>query len=69
METSDHVPCLISIDTSIPKGHVFFFENFLLDHEDFMAQVQGGWLQGHLHSDAAKNLTAKFKYLRKVLKS
>lgn len=69
METSDHVPCLVSIDTSIPKGHVFCFEIFWLDHEDFMAHVQGGWLQAHLHSDATKNLTAKFKYLRKVLKS
>lgn len=28
METSDHVPCLVSINTSIPKGHLFRFENF-----------------------------------------
>lgn len=50
METSDHVPCLISINTSIPKGHLFRFENYWLTHEDFMAQVQGAWLSGSLHS-------------------
>lgn len=28
METSDHVPCLIHISTSIPKTHIFHFENY-----------------------------------------
>ena len=27
METSDHVPCAISISTKIPKGSIFRFEN------------------------------------------
>lgn len=26
--TSDHTPCMIQIDTSIPKANVFHFENF-----------------------------------------
>jgi endonuclease/exonuclease/phosphatase family metal-dependent hydrolase len=30
MDTSDHIPCLISISTDIPKGHIFCFENFWL---------------------------------------
>ena len=30
MQTSDHVPCAISISTKIPKGVVFWFENFWL---------------------------------------
>lgn len=28
METSDHVPCLVTISTAIPKGSIFRFENF-----------------------------------------
>jgi endonuclease/exonuclease/phosphatase family metal-dependent hydrolase len=39
METSDHVPCLINISTDIPKGCIFRFENFWLQHEDFLNQV------------------------------
>ena len=32
METSDHVPCLINISTVIPKGQIFRFENYWLEH-------------------------------------
>lgn len=39
METSDHTPCLISINTVIPRGHVFRFENFWMLHEVFFNQV------------------------------
>lgn len=68
-ETSDHVACLISISTSIPKSHIFRSENFWLTHEGFMDQVQIGWHSDIAHADAAKLLTAKFKNLRKVLKA
>lgn len=68
METSDHVPCLIKISTAIPKSHIFRFENYWLQREDFMQQVILGWQSNNLHIDAAKALTAKFKNLRKVLK-
>ena len=63
METLDHVPYLISISTTVPKSHIFRFENYWLQHEDFMNQVSFG-----RHSDAAKMITVKFKNLRKVLK-
>jgi endonuclease/exonuclease/phosphatase family metal-dependent hydrolase len=43
METSDHVPCLVFISTAIPKGSIFRFENFWLQHDDFFKQVQLGW--------------------------
>jgi endonuclease/exonuclease/phosphatase family metal-dependent hydrolase len=36
METSDHVPCLVSVSTAIPKGSIFRFENFWLQHDDFL---------------------------------
>jgi exonuclease III len=61
METSDHVPCLIKISTAIPKSHIFRFENYWLQREDFMQQVILGWQSNNLHIDAAKALTAKFK--------
>jgi hypothetical protein len=45
METSDHAPCLISINTSIPMSHVFRFENYWMQHDGFLSQVQEGWMQ------------------------
>lgn len=68
METSDHVPCVVQISTSIPKGNIFLFENCWMMHDTFLEQVQQGWFSPVFHSDAAKRLTAKFKNLRKVLK-
>ena len=68
METSDHVPCLIKISTAISKSHIFRFENYWLQREDFMQQVILGWQSDNLYIDAAKALTAKFKNLRKILK-
>ena len=35
METSDNSPCLISIKTTILKGKIFRFENYLMEHEQF----------------------------------
>jgi hypothetical protein len=69
METSDHVPCLISISTTIPKGSIFHFENYWLSHDDFLTQVQEGWFSTIHHPDAAKNITTRFKNLRKVLRT
>jgi len=48
METSDHVHCLISISTYIPRGYIFRFENFLLQREEFIQQVQLGWSSPYL---------------------
>lgn len=67
-ETSDHVPCIISISTTIPKHFLFCFENFWLEHEDFFSVVEQSWLQPTNVSDAAKTVTAKFKNLRMALK-
>jgi hypothetical protein len=68
METSDHVPCVISISTSIPKRSRFQFENYWMEHRDFLEVVQNGWVAPPHITDAAKIVTAKFKNLRKVLK-
>ena len=33
--TSDHLPCVISIDTNIPRAKIFRFENYWMQHSDF----------------------------------
>ena len=69
MEISDHVPCLISINTPIPRGKVFRFENYLMEHEHFMSIVQHGWSLPTFKNDSTKIITAKFKNLRRVIKA
>lgn len=69
METSDHVPCLVKIATDIPKGAVFRFENYWMEHPDFLRIVQHGWSIPTGVQDKAKNVSAKFKNLRRVLKA
>ena len=68
METSDHVPCVISIGIVIPKGRVFRFVNYLMEHESFLNIVQHAWSLPTFQMDAAKVITAKFKNLRRVIK-
>lgn len=69
METSDHVPCVISISTTIPKQSIFRFENCWLQHESFYHIINQHWVAPPHMIDAAKILTAKFKNQRKALKS
>jgi hypothetical protein len=69
MEPSDHVPCLINISTRIPKSNIFRFENYWMEHEQFLNVVSHGWSVPTQQQDAAKILTEKFKNLRRVLKA
>jgi hypothetical protein len=69
MEPSDHVPCVISINTKIPKGKIFRFENYWMEHEHFMDIVAHGWNLPVFQTDKAKCLSAKFKNLQRVLKA
>jgi exonuclease III len=66
-DTSDHVPCLVTVLTCIPKAKVFRFENCWMNHEDFMQIMQHGWTVPVAHSNKAKKLMTKFKNLRRVL--
>lgn len=68
-DTLDHTSCLISALTSVPKPHVFRFENYWLEHHQFMEVLQHGWNLPTLLEDKAKRISYKFKNLRKVLKS
>lgn len=70
METSDHVPCLISVDTMIPKGGTFKFENYLMEHEHFLDVVNHAWMVSSNSTDRyGKGDSATFKNLRRVIKS
>eukprot|EP00267_Zea_mays_P046159 XP_020398507.1 uncharacterized protein LOC109941711 [Zea mays] len=67
-DISDHVPCLISFKSRIPKLKLFRFENFWLELDGFMNLFQTTWNGIPSIPGKAKNLTDKFKYVRKVLK-
>ena len=69
METSDNSPCLISIKTTIPKVKIFRFENYLMEHEQFLNIVQHGWSLPTFQSDSGKVITVKFKNLRRVIRA
>lgn len=69
METLDHVPCVVKIHTAITKGKVFRFENYWMEHPDFINVVQHAWSIPVVVSDKAKIITAKFKNLRRVLRA
>lgn len=69
MEPSDHAPCLVSIATTIPKGHIFRFENYRMKHEHVLDVMAYRWSVPTFQSDIAKKITAKFKKLRRVLRA
>ncbi|XP_073357994.1 uncharacterized protein [Aegilops tauschii subsp. strangulata] len=66
---SDHVPCVVSIDTTIPAAKTFRFENFWFDMPWFMDCVTKSW-NAPVFSDlsASAVITRKFKRLRYDLK-
>lgn len=68
METSDHWPCVIEINSKIPKGNLFKFENHWLNHDSFIPLVQQVWALQSQRQDPARRLTEKFKTLRRVIR-
>ena len=68
--SSDHVPCVVSIDTNIPKSRVFRFENYWVDMPGFLDCVKLSWNQP-VFADLSPSavLTTKFKRLRSALKA
>jgi len=66
--TSDHIPCMVQIDTMIPKANVFRFENFWVDQPDFMNLVKSTRNSEIRATNSVTKVTAKLKMLRKVLK-
>lgn len=66
--TSDHVPCKVSMGSTIPKTKIFRFENYWTEHSDFMNVVIDSWSQSLHYSNSPSYLAAKFKRLRQALK-
>jgi hypothetical protein len=66
---SDHVPYQIAVSTTIPNANLFRFENFWAEHNDFGTVVQEAWVSVDQATDAAKNISKKFKALRSSLKA
>jgi len=66
--TSDHTPCVAQISTSIPKAHLFRFENFWVEQPGFLEIVQESWQTEVSATNSATKLVAKFKILRINLK-
>jgi exonuclease III len=66
--TSDHIPCMIQIGTTIPKAQIFRFENYWVDHPGFMDLVKTVWATNVSASNSATRITTKFKLLRAALK-
>ena len=68
--TSDHVPCKISISTSIPKSNIFRFENFWPQHPGFLEAATTGWSAlVRNQRDSASSIAGKFKNTRQSLKN
>ena len=66
---SDHIPCVVKIETSIPRSKIFRFESYWTEHPGFFELVQSVWSRTFKHtSNAATLLARKFKALRYELK-
>jgi hypothetical protein len=66
--TSDHTPCLVSIQTDIPGSRIFRFESFWAAHPGFKQIVTQSWSKPTHKLNSAANINAKFKRLRYDLK-
>ena len=65
---SDHIPCVVTIETTIPKSNIFRFESFWVQHPGFMELVSEVWNRPVNSTNAATVLCRKFKMLRYELK-
>jgi hypothetical protein len=65
---SDHIPCVISILSSIPRTKIFRFENFWTQHPGFKETVKCAWQKNVRKPNAAATISAKLKNVRQALK-
>jgi hypothetical protein len=61
---SDHTPCIVNIDTDIPKAKLFRFENFWVDLPGFMECVKKSWSNPSHKNYSSAILMDKLKNLR-----
>jgi hypothetical protein len=65
---SDHVPCVVNIDTNIPKVALFRFDNYWVDLPGFKDCVTKSWSARSHKSYSTTIVADKFKKLRAELK-
>jgi exonuclease III len=65
---SDHVPCVVMINTNIPKARIFIFENYWVDLPGFIDCVSESWNKGSRKSYSSAIIADKFKSLWHALK-
>jgi hypothetical protein len=65
---SNHVPCVVNIDTVIPKSNLFRFENFWVDQPRFMDCVENSSKQASHKKHCFVMMADKLKSLRYALK-
>jgi hypothetical protein len=63
---SDHVPCVVNIDTSIPKAKIFRFEKYWVDFPGFKECVTQTWERGSVKSYSSAIIADKLKGLRQT---
>ncbi|XP_073355017.1 uncharacterized protein [Aegilops tauschii subsp. strangulata] len=65
---SDHIPCVVTIESKIPKSKLFRFENYWVNHEGFSDIVQRSWSKPCHAPNSAALICKKMKNLRYELK-
>jgi mannosylglycoprotein endo-beta-mannosidase len=65
---SDHVPCVVNIDTDIPKASLFRFDNYWVDLPGFKECVTKSWGIGSHKKYSSAIVADKLKKLRAELK-
>jgi len=65
---SDHLPCVVNIDTVIPKASLFRFESYWVDLPGFMECVKNSWSKPSRKCSSSAVLADKLKSLRYDLK-
>ena len=65
---SDHIPCVVTIESCIPRSKLFRFEKFWTNHDGFMEVVANSWSKACHAPNAAARICKKLKTLRYDLK-
>jgi hypothetical protein len=65
---SDHVPCVVNIDTNIPKAKLFRFESYWVDQPGFLECVKNSWAHLSHKQYSSAILADKLKRLHFDLK-
>jgi hypothetical protein len=62
--SSDHVPCMVTIDTVIPRARLFMFESYWGDNPSFLDCVNKSWKKNSHKNNSAAILAHKFVILK-----